>query len=173
MPGSPLDAKHTSKAYNHAEAHKTIDGKQSGKPALSQYEEQQNDEIEVLRSVFPEDFTENETREAWSRKAEKSFQVALHAALDPSFQVVLTVTFTATYPKSEPILGLRGDEELGPKVAAKLRDLILRRPKELLGEVMILDLVNEIRDLLEVCLSVVPSSKHQLKPMRPGRSRGS
>lgn len=151
MPKSPLDAKvQPTKTQGSSTDGQTVAGSQPTKSPISQYEEQQNDEIEVLRCVFPEDFEDIETKSTWSKKAEKSFQLNIRASSDPSYILALIVTFTATYPKTIPLIGVKGDEDLGPKTAAKVREVVMRRPQELLGEVMILDLANEMRDILEV-----------------------
>ena len=115
----------------------------------TQYEEQQNDEIAVLRSIFPEDFREVETKSAWSRKTEKSFRLKLVAESDSSLSAQLAVTFTATYPKTLPLLSLECASSVPEKTREKVTYMLGFRPKELLGEVMILELSNDIRDALE------------------------
>ena len=123
-------------------AERSIDGK-------SQYEEQQDDEIEVLRSIFPEDFEQIETKGAWSKKAERSFKLKLVAESDQSLHITLSVTFTATYPKTMPLLSLKFGDDVPLGTQEKIQHDIETKPKDLLGEVMILDLSNDIRDNLE------------------------
>ena len=117
--------------------------------ALSQYDEQQNDEIKVLGSVFPEDFEQVETRRAWSRQSEKSFRIRLSAESDSLIYARLTVVFTATYPKTAPLLSLTCSSNVPEKTHEKLQYLLEARPRELAGEVMVLEICNEIRDVLE------------------------
>ncbi|KAL9048225.1 MAG: hypothetical protein Q9162_007814 [Coniocarpon cinnabarinum] len=113
------------------------------------YEEQQDDEIEVLRSVFPEAFEEIETKTAWAKRSEKSFRLKLIADSDTSLYCNLTVTFTATYPKSVPLLSLHFSENVPSKTREKVQHVIDVTPRKLAGEVMILELSNEVRDTLE------------------------
>lgn len=75
-------------------------------PRLSLYEEQQNEEIEVLKSVFPDEYEEVKTKSAWSRNMQKSFKLSLSAYSNPEFWIVLLVTLRATYPKTLPELSL-------------------------------------------------------------------
>lgn len=142
-----------SKSLNQPQANesKSIRGHtvQSAVNAQTKYEEQQDDEIEVLRSIFPEDFERIETTGAWSKKTEKSFRLKLLAESDSSLCVSMSVTFTATYPKTAPLLKLKFGENVPESTREKIQHISSTRPRDLVGEVMILEVSNDIRDILE------------------------
>ena len=129
---------------------------------FSRYDEQQNDEIEVLSSVFPEDFETVETKGAWSKKSEKSFRLKLVADSDSSVYVYLQVTFTATYPKTVPLLSMQPSEAVLPETRQALQQVVSTRPRELVGEVMILELSNELRDTLEDAVQAAKDAARSL-----------
>jgi translation initiation factor 2-alpha kinase 4 len=63
----------------------------------------------------------------------------------------LNVVFTATYPKSLPLLSLRFEKDLREGTRFKLQKIIETKPKELVSEeqAMIMEIVNACYDVLE------------------------
>jgi translation initiation factor 2-alpha kinase 4 len=57
--------------------------------------------------------------------------------------VTLTVTFTATYPKTAPLLSIKGDGGLRESTKFKIQKVIETKPKELVVEeqAMIMEIV--------------------------------
>lgn len=117
-------------------------------PRIS-YEETQNDEIEVLRSIFMEDFEDVETKTAWSKTAERAFKIRLRAATDTSLFVLLSATFLATYPKTAPRLVLDDSDDLKPLYLVKMRKVLADKSRAMLGEVMIYEITSTLQEILE------------------------
>ena len=65
--------------------------------------------------------------------------------------MTLDVTLTATYPKTVPLLGLKGDEKLREGTRYKIQQAIQTKPKELVADEqpMIMEIVNACLDILE------------------------
>ncbi len=63
--------------------------------------------------------------------------------------MILSVTMTATYPKSLPILNVLGLESLRSTARDSIKALIQEKPKTLVGTEMIYELSISIQDLLE------------------------
>jgi translation initiation factor 2-alpha kinase 4 len=126
-----------------------LDGIQT---ATTDYEQQQRDEIEVLQSIYMDDFSEVETKAAWGNKqSDRAFKLWLKPMMQSDVEVAVTlyVRLTATYPKSVPNLDLEDPIGLRPKTLDRLQGLIKTKPKEMLGEVMIYELASGIQDILE------------------------
>lgn len=115
----------------------------------SSYEEAQKDEIQVLQSIFMDDFEHVETRSAWSKAVERAFRIKLHAASDLSTAVTLCVNLTATYPKTVPLLSLNHVASIKSVYVKRLQQVLAEKPKELLGEVMIYEIASLLQDILE------------------------
>lgn len=123
---------------------------------MSQYEEAQNDEIEALQSIFMDDFKHLESKGAWSKKMEKSFMIRLRVSSEVSApetieaKACLYVTLTATYPKTVPLLSVKGCDNVLNKTLDKMNDVLVWKPKELLqhGMVMVLEIANEVERVM-------------------------
>lgn len=65
--------------------------------------------------------------------------------------MILAVTFTATYPKTAPLLSIKGDGGLRDSTKFKIQKVIETKPKELVAEeqAMIMEIVNACQDILE------------------------
>lgn len=118
---------------------------------VTNYEQTQDDELEVLQAIYMEDFEEIETKKnAWSKQSDKAFRLRLKAMSYEGVYVVLLVSFTATYPKTLPSITVEEmSDELRPKTRKSLENIVKTRPKELLGEVMIHEISGAIGDILE------------------------
>ncbi|KZF22607.1 Serine/threonine-protein kinase [Xylona heveae TC161] len=119
-------------------------------PVHLDYSETQNDEIEALRSIYMEDYEDVKSKAAaWSKSADRSFKLHLKSKADPSIQVDLAVTMTATYPKSLPILSIERAQGVRRKPLALIEDTIRDLPKSLLGSEMIYEIAVSIEETLE------------------------
>ncbi|KAF2474345.1 kinase-like protein [Lindgomyces ingoldianus] len=129
------------------------ENKPGKQPALSQHvdnnEQAQEDEVEVLKAVFMEDFEEVEVRGAWSKTTDRALRLKLKAFSSDDISVTLSAKLTATYPKSLPTLSLKDTEHLRLKTRQRLESLLKTKPKELVGEVMIHEIATSIQDILE------------------------
>lgn len=119
------------------------------KPASIDYAQVQSDEIEVLRAIYMEDFEEIETKGAWSKTSDRAFRIRIRTPSDPDTFVVLSVNFTATYPKTSPLLSLENASNVDHKTTKKLDGLLKSKPRDLLGEVMIYELTLATQEILE------------------------
>ena len=105
--------------------------------------------MEALQAIYMEDYAELEVKGAWSKTTDRSFKLKIRAISDKEDFVTLVVRLTATYPKSLPILEVLGLESYHERTQKRIRNIVGRRPKELLGEVMISVIADEIQEALE------------------------
>lgn len=113
------------------------------------YEKAQEDEREVLKAIYMDDYEESEAKGAWSKTTDRVLRLKLKSYSNDDISVTLCVKLTATYPKSLPALSLEGGVKLRNSTWEKLRRLLQERPKELVGEVMVYEIATEIQDALE------------------------
>ncbi|KAF1983446.1 Serine/threonine-protein kinase [Aulographum hederae CBS 113979] len=119
------------------------------KQPITDYVQEQNDEISALEAIYMEDFEEIEVKGAWSKSTDKSFRLRIRSSEDPQTSVLLSVKFTATYPKTPPLLELTGTEYLRNKSRELMNDAIKNKPRDNLGQVMIYELATDLQDILE------------------------
>ncbi|EOD47732.1 Pek gcn2 protein kinase [Neofusicoccum parvum] len=117
--------------------------------AMANYALAQEDEIEALKAIYMDDYEEVETKGAWSKTSDRAFKLSLKASSNPEINALLSVRFTATYPKTIPLLALESTHGLRTKSKKDIENLIQTRPKELLGEVMIFEVATQIQEILE------------------------
>lgn len=115
------------------------------------YDAIQLEEIEVLRSIYGEDFADVETKKAWSKAIERSFRLKLRSNLNNEVCVMLNVTLGTTYPKSVPSLRLTDVTNVRPNALAQIQNIISKKPRTLIqsGEVMIFELASDIQGVLD------------------------
>lgn len=113
------------------------------------YGEVQSEEIEALQAIYMEDYAEVETKSAWSKPTDRSFKLKIRAISDKESFVTLTVRLTATYPKSVPILEVQGLDSFHERTNKRIRNIVEKRPKKVVGDVMISRIADEIQDALE------------------------
>ncbi|PWW78121.1 Serine/threonine-protein kinase [Tuber magnatum] len=117
-------------------------------PPSLDYTKVQEDEIEVLKSIFMDDYETVETVGAWN-KSNLAFKIRLKAPSDEEISCVLHVTFTATYPKTAPELRLVPSSAIQPTQGEKLQSLLSQSLRKNLGQEMIFDITSTIQDALE------------------------
>ncbi|KAI0123044.1 serine/threonine-protein kinase gcn2 [Xylariales sp. AK1849] len=123
------------------------------KAPKTQYTEVQQDEIMVLKAIYGDDFIEHKAvNSAWQR-SEPAFDIRIKAFSDEELSVTLGVVFTATYPKSTPLLSLKDDSTLGESTLFKVQKFIEKKPQALAAsdqnQPMIHDLASGLQDILE------------------------
>jgi len=114
----------------------------------SEYEQAQAEEIEALKAIYMDDFEEVESKAAWN-KTDISFKLHIRAPSRKDVYATIAVKFTATYPKTVPIISLESSSDLRPKTRNAVKTLLQSKPKELLGEVMIFEISTTIQEVLE------------------------
>lgn len=132
-------------------------------PITTNYSEIQHDEIEALRSIYMNDFVEEEAKTgAWKKAADRAFQINLRTKLGDEKEIALTliVSLPPTYPKSLPRLKLRFGETLRQKEQKQAQEVINTKPKSLLGSEMVFEIATSLQDILDdnaTSLEVVPT----------------
>ncbi|KAI6916326.1 Serine/threonine-protein kinase, partial [Hortaea werneckii] len=147
-PKSPWNKKSTVTANGH----KAPAGEQAVLPGIN-YDEVQTDELEAIKAIYMENFEEVERKSAWSKIAERSFKLRITSFSDEETFVILSVTFTATYPRTAPLLDIAGLDKFHERTQKRIRNIIDRRPREMLGEVMIHNIASEIEEAMEDAVS--------------------
>ena len=132
-------------------------------PITTNYSEIQHDEIKVLRSIYMDDFMEEEAKTgAWKKAADPAFQINLRTQIGEEQKIALTliVSLPPTYPKSLPLLKLRFGDSLRQKEQKQAQELISTKPKSLIGSEMIFEIATSLQDILDdtaTSLEVVPT----------------
>jgi translation initiation factor 2-alpha kinase 4 len=118
------------------------------------YEEEQQQEIEALQSIFPpDDFELTVQPTAWSRTNERKVKLRIRSVLDDSQYIMLCAQLSATYPRSPPSLAIEGGESFHERTRNRIQTTIQKRPKQLLGSQMLWDISDEIREALDDAVS--------------------
>lgn len=125
------------------------------KTALSHYEETQNDEIEVLKAIYADNFTAIKSKSAWSKATDRSFRLRLPSYTKDDTSITLSVTLTATYPKTLPTIKLEETIHAPEDAVKRIETVLGTKPRQLLGEVMIHDLATSIQDILEDSVTAI------------------
>ncbi|CAK8678857.1 RWD domain-containing protein 1-like [Clavelina lepadiformis] len=117
---------------------------------MTDYEEEQRDEIEALESIYPDSFTSVSDKPHCF-----SISVGTEEGADEddveSFSVTLQFTYTQKYPEEAPIfevVGLDGFEDDGYE--EKLNNIINDQIEENLGMAMIFTIVSAVQEHLNV-----------------------
>ena len=121
-------------------------------PVTTNYSEIQHDEIEALRSIYMDDFLEEESKTGpWKKAADRAFQINLRTQFGEEQKIALTliVSLPPTYPKSLPRLNLRFGESLRQKEQKQAQEVIKTKPKSLLGSEMIFEIATSLQEVLD------------------------
>lgn len=113
------------------------------------YEAAQEDEREVLKAIFMDDYQESKAKEAWGKSTDREIRLQLKSFSNESISVTLCAKLTATYPKSLPTLTLEGTAKLRKRTQERIKHILKAKPSELVGEVMLHEIATEIQDALE------------------------
>lgn len=110
--------------------------------------EEQEDEIEVLQSIYEDNF-----RLLSTKSKHKHFEIYLHghACNDPKTTVscILYFKYTSKYPSEGPHFEIRSAEGINDDQSAELVTLINEVVKRSIGMVMIFDIVSEVQQKLD------------------------
>ena len=121
-------------------------------PVTTNYSEIQHDEIDALRSIYMDDFLEEESKTGpWKKAADRAFQINLRTQFGEEQKIALTliVSLPPTYPKSLPRLNLRFGESLRQKEQKQAQEVIKTKPKSLLGSEMIFEIATSLQEVLD------------------------
>lgn len=132
-------------------------------PITTNYSDIQHDEIEALRSIYMDDFIEEETKTgAWKKAADRAFNIILRSQRGQERDIALTlaVSLPPTYPKSFPRLSLRLGDSIRSKEQKLAQEVISSKPKSLLGSEMIFEIATSLQEVLDdnaTSLEAVPT----------------
>ncbi|KAI0471862.1 serine/threonine-protein kinase gcn2 [Xylariaceae sp. FL0804] len=119
----------------------------------TQYTDAQNDELIALESIYGDDFVVHKAVNTAWKKSEPSFDIRVKAPSDEDMAVTLGVVFTATYPKSAPLLSLKHDGVLEESTVFKLQKFIETKPNSLAArgqsEPMVFELIEGLQEILD------------------------
>ena len=120
-------------------------------PVGTNYAEIQQDEIEVLRSIFAEDFVEEYAKVgAWKKAPDRAFRVVLKGSTGENENaIIIYVTLPTTYPKSAPSLRLEYGQAFRAKSKVEAEKTIRDLPRTLIGHEMIYDIATALQDIVE------------------------
>ena len=120
-------------------------------PTTTNYSEIQRDEIEALRSIYMEDFMEEEAKTgAWNKSLDRAFKIRIRPAIDDDERsLILAVSFPPTYPKSLPRLSLDFGPDISQNSKKRARDILKSKPKSLLGSEMIYEIASSLQDVID------------------------
>ncbi|KAM0256379.1 hypothetical protein ACHAQJ_005030 [Trichoderma viride] len=137
-----------------------------------EYEELQRDEIFALEAIYGDDFIQHTAAHSAWKKSDPSFDIRIKASSDEDFVVTVGFTITATYPKTPPLLTLKGQGYLREVTQFKIQKFMETQPKVFAKEeeVMVDKIVEGIRDILEDAAQAKASGK-QLPSLEEERDR--
>ncbi|KAJ3283638.1 hypothetical protein HK104_010287 [Borealophlyctis nickersoniae] len=123
------------------------------------------EEIEALRAIFMEDFSEEvvPTKSAWKVAPQKQFVIQLTPLgdeLKDFVRVALVVRFTRRYPSEPPQLFIRKDKGLSDAQVEELGRLVVQQANRLKGQEMIYEIANYIQEHLCQHNSVIRGVKN-------------
>ena len=120
-------------------------------PTTTNYSEIQRDEIEALRSIYMEDFMEEEAKTgAWNKSLDRAFKIRIRPAVDDDERsLILAVSFPPTYPKSLPRLSLDFGPDISHNSKKGAQDILKTKPKSLLGSEMIYEIASSLQDVID------------------------
>ncbi|OVF09428.1 putative serine/threonine-protein kinase [Clavispora lusitaniae] len=120
---------------------------------MSDLEARQHDEVESLRSIYGDIFTDVTPQETvWSKKASPHFQIALRSHENPQrpeVSLVLDIAFTPTYPSSPPIVQVLSPQNLLRARLAQIEAKIAALLKEYAGEELCFTVVMDVKEMLD------------------------
>ena len=119
---------------------------------VTNYAEIQQDEIDVLRSIYMEDFVEDEAKRGpWNKVADRSFRIYLktHNKHESHIAVILFVSFPPTYPKTVPRMRVEFGNQVRKHVRMQVSDAATLKPKQLVGSEMVYEITTLIQDIID------------------------
>ncbi|OAQ77210.1 protein kinase (Gcn2) [Purpureocillium lilacinum] len=130
--------------------------------AKIEYEELQHNELLALEAIYGDDFVKHtDGHSAW-KKTEPSFDIHIKASTDSDFAVTVGFVMTATYPKTPPLLTVKGLEHLREATQFKVQKFIETEPKIFAKDEqeMVDKIVEGVRDILEDAAQAKATGKH-------------
>ncbi|KAL8810511.1 MAG: hypothetical protein Q9200_002524 [Gallowayella weberi] len=118
-------------------------------PLTTKYADIQHDEIEVLRSIYMDEFHEEKPK----KSSDRAFQITLKPTSGDGDGGAFTLTFRAslppTYPKTLPILSLTFSDDIRSATKAEAEQVLTEKPRHLLGTEMIFEITTSLQEILD------------------------
>src|SRR6266480_853940 len=89
----------------------------------TEYVQAQDDEIEALKAIYMDDYEHVETKAAWN-KTDRAFKLTLKSSSSEDIYAVILVKFTATYPKTLPLISLDSTNNVRVKTKEEIERLL-------------------------------------------------
>ncbi|KAK7104638.1 eIF-2-alpha kinase GCN2-like isoform X2 [Littorina saxatilis] len=113
--------------------------------------ERQEDELQVLQSIYPYDVEDLRIKAAWNpvkMKLKLYPQESQGPHTEVFSQVEMIVTCSARYPDDIPTIELLNPKNVPEKKLPVLKEELTKMSKQLVGEVMVMELVEKVREFL-------------------------
>ncbi|ORY71147.1 serine/threonine-protein kinase gcn2 [Pseudomassariella vexata] len=127
----------------------------------TQYTDIQQEEIMVLQAIYGDDFHEHKAANTAWQRSEPSFDIRIKSLPDEDLSITLGVVFTATYPKSAPLLSLKDDGNLGESTLFKVKKFIETKPKVLAAQQDVEPMIHELALGIQEILDAAAQAKAQ------------
>ena len=128
---------------------------------MTDYQEEQTNEIEALESIYPDEFTLVESTPS------HCFQLPLHSEADPPAEdevsCTLQFTYTKTYPDAAPVMEILNPDNLNEDDVQTIDTLLKEQAEENLGMVMIFTLVSAVLEKLSDIANAIAQRREQEK----------
>ncbi|KAL8803587.1 MAG: hypothetical protein Q9182_003092 [Xanthomendoza sp. 2 TL-2023] len=121
-------------------------------PLTTKYADIQNDEIEVLRSIYMDEFQEEKPKVgAWNKSSDRAFQIILKPTSSDGdgFALTFRASLPPTYPKTLPILSLAFSDDIRSATRAQAEQVLKEKPRRLLGTEMIFEITTSLQEILD------------------------
>ncbi|XP_053566859.1 RWD domain-containing protein 1 [Bombina bombina] len=126
---------------------------------MTDYSEEQRNELEALESIYADSFTVLSTSPA-------SFSITVSSEAgeeDENVQVTLKFTYVASYPDKAPLYEIAAQENLEDGDASDLLSLLEQQAEENLGMVMIFTLVSAVQERLNEIVDLIKNRQEEEK----------
>ncbi|WWC65005.1 uncharacterized protein I303_107619 [Kwoniella dejecticola CBS 10117] len=110
----------------------------------------QEEELESLRAIYPEEWHDVPPKKtAWGTELDGGWwEVTVKSMEDDRVRVILRGKMISTYPQQVPPLSVKAPEYLTAKHVQSLHNLIQGKAKSKVGEAMIFELIDTVRDFI-------------------------
>ncbi|OCF54570.1 PEK/GCN2 protein kinase [Kwoniella mangroviensis CBS 10435] len=119
----------------------------------------QEEELESLRAIYPDEWHDVPPKKtAWGTELDGGWwEVTIKSMQDERVSVVLKGKMISAYPQQVPPLSLRSPEYLTAKHVQSLHTLVQEKAKSKVGEAMIFELIDTVRDFITDNHALLPS----------------
>lgn len=114
---------------------------------MTDYKEEQNIEIEALESIYTDELQIIETEPFHNFEVNIKSTEEQYSESDP-VSLVLSFTYTATYPDEAPVMAVTSSENLEEDHEVEVMALLQEQAEENLGMVMVFTLVSAVQEKL-------------------------